>query len=236
MSLSPRASRIIRAALPSSDAFVLDGRARRVLGSDGPVASAEAILAGAEARARDIVSAAELEAARILSAARASAGAVTAAARDDGHAEGYANGHAQAIRDAAALVDFVRRVADEGRAIRDQVADEAAQVVARATAYAVRRIVGEYYQQEPERTHAAVEDAIRAASGQQIVSIRVSPGLVTGLRARLTDLERYLVPDAAVEIGGCVIDLEGGTLDATLDTRLNLIELALGRAAGEEQP
>lgn len=231
MSLSPRASRILHAPEPSPDAFVLDGRARSTLSTGSPVASAEAIIAAAGQRAKDIVAAAEAEGARIISAATADAASVTAAAHEAGHAEGCA----RAIDDAARLVDFIRAIADEGRILRDQVAAEAAPVVARATAFAVRRVVGEYYQQDPARTMAAVEDAIRASSGQQIVCIRVNPGLAGSIRARLTDLDRYILPDDAVEIGGCVIDLEGGTLDASLDARLRLVELALGRAAGEEQ-
>jgi flagellar biosynthesis/type III secretory pathway protein FliH len=42
-------------------------------------------------------------------------------------------------------------------------------------------------------------------------------------------------PDDAVEAGGCIIDLRNGTIDATLDARLSLMELALREAGGEVQ-
>jgi flagellar biosynthesis/type III secretory pathway protein FliH len=236
MSWSPKAPRIIRAAAPTGDVFVLGEGVPASLRPDGPLADAAELLRHAEEEARTILASAAQQAETLLADARAQAAAVTEAARRAGQDAGRAEGYAAAIAEASQLVDLIRRAADEGRQLRDQLAAEATPVVARATMYAVRRIVGEYYAEDPARTLAAVDDALRAVSGQQIVSIRVNPALADRLRARLVDAGRYLLPDEGVEIGGCVIDLAEGTLDATLDSRLQLMELALTRAAGENGP
>jgi flagellar biosynthesis/type III secretory pathway protein FliH len=56
--------------------------------------------------------------------------------------------------------------------------------------------------------------------------------MVESIQAWLADAARYVRPDEGVAIGGCIIDLRNGTLDASLDARLSLMDLALGEAAG----
>jgi flagellar biosynthesis/type III secretory pathway protein FliH len=63
----------------------------------------------------------------------------------------------------------------------------------------------------------------------------VHPGLVQAVEASLTEAAGYVKPDDAIEAGGCIVDLRNGTIDATLDTRLSLMDLALREAGGEVQ-
>ena len=79
---------------------------------------------------------------------------------------------------------------------------------------------------------SSASDAVRSAAGQEILSIRVNPGALDRVRASLVDVAGYVQPDDGIELGGCVIDLRDGTIDATLDARLDLMELALTSAAG----
>ncbi len=106
--------------------------------------------------------------------------------------------------------------------------------MANAIAMAARRVIGAAYQADATLTAEACADAIRAAAGQQILSIRVSPGALETVRAALVDVASYLRPDDAVAIGGCIVDLRNGTIDATLDARLELMEMALKAAGGAE--
>jgi flagellar biosynthesis/type III secretory pathway protein FliH len=232
MSWSARPPRVIRSsrARAESDVFVV-GASSPAVPVDTTVATAAEVIAAAEARAAEIIAAAEAEAARIRAAA---AGEVAAAAREAAE-RARAEGLASAEAEARGLLELVRTAAREGAAIREQVAASAGELLASAVILAVRRIVGHAYAADPALTAAACEEAVRAAAGQELVSIRVNPGVEAAVTAALGDLGAYVRPDDAVEIGGCIIDLRNGTIDATLDARLSLAELAIRRAAGVDQ-
>jgi len=195
------------------------------------IATADEIVGAATVRAGGLVDEARRQAAAILTEARASADAVRRVAQT----EGFESGRAAALQEMNGVLDFVRRAAAEAKAIRDDIAGQSPAVVARAVALATRRIVGEYYESDPERTAVVCAEALRAASGQEILSIRVNPGLVGHVQATLLDAARYVAPDGAIVVGGCIVDLRNGTLDATLDARLALLDFALAEAGGEAQ-
>jgi len=194
------------------------------------MATVAQLLLAAETRAAEILAAATVEAEAVVGAAHAEAAAVRGAARDGGREEGLAS----ALDEAAALLDLLRTAASEGAAIRASVADEASGVITRALLLALRRITGDYYEEDPARTAAAVAGAVRAASGQEIVTIRVNPAAEPAVSAALTDLANYVRPDAGITVGGAIIDLRNGSIDATLDARLSLMELAITAASGED--
>jgi flagellar biosynthesis/type III secretory pathway protein FliH len=226
-----RAGRVIRAARSEEDVFVLGEGVRRSVPADATLASVAAVLEATDRRADALIEIAEEQAETIVADARAAADAVRAEAYEAGHAAGAA----RAESEAEAALALIRSAASEGEAIRDQIANQAAGLVARAVSLALRRIVGEYYEADPTRTVAACAEALRAAAGQDVVSIRVHPGLVQAVEASLTESAGYVKPDDAIEAGGCIVDLRNGTIDATLDTRLSLMELALREAGGEVQ-
>lgn len=228
MSSLARPSRVIRSAPSEDEVFVLGESTRRTLPVTGPMATADEIVAGASRQAAAIIAEAHQQAAAIT----AQAASVREAARAAGHAEGLAT----ALDEASGLIDLLRTAASAGSAIRDQVAAEASEVITRAVLLAVRRIIGEHYAGDPARTTAAVADAVRAASGQEILSIRIHPDAEAPVTAALVDLAGYVRPDESVDAGGCVIDLRNGTIDATIDTRLSLMELAIGASSGAASP
>jgi len=238
MSSWSKPGRVLRAAGAGDEVFVFAEPARPAFPIPGPIARAEDLVASAEQEAARLLAEARAEAAAILEEARSSAAQVRDAAYQEGyqkgHQEGYAAGHDAARAELDQCLELVRRAAADGKVIRDSIVEEAGAVMARAVSLATRRIVGEYYETDPERTTAAIADALRAASGQQIVAIRVNPALEEAVRARLVEVAAYVRPDDAVKIGGCYIDLQHGTLDATLDTRLSLLDAALSQAAGGE--
>lgn len=239
MSSSPRHSRILRSTVSESDVFVLGQSARRSMPASGPVADALSLVRTAEERAAQVIADAESRAAAIVANAERQAAAVSDEARAAGHAEGYSAGHeegnAAAREELSGHVELVRKAAAHGRDVRDQLAEQAASVVARATMLATRRVVPGYYDEDPARTVAVVQDAIRAAAGQEIVSVRVHPGAFERATSSLVDASTYVLSDDAVSLGGCIINLKEGTLDASLESRLDLMELALSRAGGEPQ-
>ncbi|MCC6382386.1 MAG: hypothetical protein IT304_07740 [Dehalococcoidia bacterium] len=229
MSSSSRARRILPVASDEEDLFVVGGGPAAALPATGPVATASGLLEAAERHVAVVLAQAEERARALLAAAEAE----LAEARQAGYAAGLLDGRQEALAEFESLLALVRAAAAEGKQIRDAIADQSAAVVARASALATRRLVGEYYEAEPERTAFACAEAVRAAAGQEILAVRVAPGLVAAVQAHLGEAASYLRPDEAVQVGGCLVDLRHGTLDATLDARLRLMETALGQAGGE---
>ncbi len=225
---SAKPGRVIRAARNDDDVFIL-GSSRREYPGDPTIATAAALVSGADARAVTIIAEAERQAAALIAEAQASAAAV----REAAYADGLAAGAAKVEQDARAALGLVRSAAAEGKAVRDQVAGQAAGVVARAVVVALRRLVGEYYEADPSRTAVVCADALRSAASQEVLAIRVYPELVAPVQASLVDVAAYVRPDESVAMGGCVIDLRNGSIDASLDARLSLMEMALREASGE---
>jgi len=228
MSSSANRGRLVRAVRDDEEVFVL-GSSRLAVAHGGAVSTASDLIAAAEVRAAAIIEAAADEARRLTAEAENQAAAV----RADAYDSGLEVVRREVFEQFNVHLALVRNAADEGKAIRDSVAAQSAALVARAVALATRRIVGEYYEADPDRTAAACADALRAAAGQEILMIRVNPAAVGHVRAALADVARYVRPDEGVEVGGCIVDLKHGTIDAALDTRLSLMELALGHAGGE---
>jgi flagellar biosynthesis/type III secretory pathway protein FliH len=229
MSSSARQGRIIRGAPDEGEVFVLGRSVRRELATQSAVADALSLLAAAQDRGRAIAAEADAE----VVAAGAEAAAIRQAAYQEGLEAGRVAGREAAAAEMAGYVEMLRKAAAQGKAVRDDIAEESTAVIARAAMLVARRIIGAHYEADPAATAAACADAIRAAAGQTIVSIRVNPSVADDVRAALVEHAGYVKPDAGLAIGGCVIDLRDGTIDASLDARLDLMELALGRAAGE---
>lgn len=222
--------RLIRAAQHDEEVFVLGDTVRSSLSADGAVATVANLIDGAQRKAETLIAEGEARAAELVAEAEMHASAIRQAAQ----AQGIELGRAGADAEAASALGVIRSAAAEGAAIRDAMIQEAMPAIARAVAMATRRIVGTAYEADPSLVVEAVADAVRAAAGQQILAIRVSPGEADTVRAGLVDLSDYVRPDDAVSLGGCVIDLRNGTIDASLDARLDLMELAWRAAGGAE--
>ncbi len=228
MNSSANRGRLVRAVRDDEEVFVL-GASRLAVSPSGAVTTATDLIAAAEARASVIVEAAAAAARQITADAESEA----AALRAEVHESVLEMARREVFEQFEAHLALVRQAAEEGKAIRDGVAAQSGALVARAVALATSRIVGDYYEADPGRTAAACADALRAAAGQEILAIRVNPSVVGNVQAALADVARYVRSDDGVEVGGCIVDLKHGTIDATLDTRLSLMKLALGQAGGE---
>jgi len=223
--------RVIRAASSREEVFVSSEPSLPSVLRTGTLLTISEMLEAAGSRAEAIIAAAEQEAAGILAAARARSEATLEAGRQ----QGFAAGLEAAEQQVGKYVAVGRTMANEGLAIRNAAIEDALPAIARAVAMATRRIVGAAYEADPALVADCVEEAVRAASGQNILSVRLHPSSVEAVRARLVDIANYIRPDDGVAIGGCVIDLKNGTLDASLDARLSMMELALNSASGETE-
>ena len=229
MNSSAKARRVFRSDGQAADVFVVGQSQRSQIPTHGPIADAHALSEAAQERASTIIADAERQAAATI----ASVDAVADEARRQAYGEGFEAGQAAAVAEFEACLAIARRAAAEGKAIRDSIAEQSVAVVARAVALATRRIVADYYEADPQRTLPICLEAVRAASGQQILALRVHPSVGGAVQAALGERAAYVRADASVEIGGCIVDVRNGAIDASLDSRLTLMELALSAAGGE---
>ncbi len=228
-----RAAHVTTEPFDDSEEVVIIGQGIRAqYHAAGTLATIPALVEAAEQRAAEILHEAEAQALLLVRTAEAGAESVRAAAYREGYEAGAGEGIQAANEEVESLLGFVRAACADGVAIRDQVAATSMALLAESVALATRRIVGEWYDADPNRTAAICSEALRAASGQEILSLRVHSSVANYVQAALGSAGSYVQPDDAVEIGGCLIDLASGTIDASLDTRLSLLKLGLRHAAG----
>jgi type III secretion system HrpE/YscL family protein len=178
---------------------------------------------------REVLSA-SAEAARIVEAARREAAEIVAAAertREEARRSGFREGFEQGAGQWAEAL----------RAARAHVAEAAGRAQPEIVRLALRvaeKILRQRIEAHPDAIVPMVDEALRAflAQNQTRVVLRVHPDDEKALGAhRQRWLERnptigalVLVPDEAIGRGGCRLESESGTVDATLETQLEVIE------------
>jgi flagellar assembly protein FliH len=101
-------------------------------------------------------------------------------------------------------------------------------------ALAAGKLLGEQITSEPERVIGLVRQAIEQVIGSSHLTLRLNPEDVELVQAEFpADSPGFgptvqILPDPAVERGGCWIDSEQGKVDATVAGRLARLEAALG--------
>lgn len=186
----------------------------------------EAEVYDAHQRAREIVEAAQRQAAQLLRTAEGERDALVAKAREEGFQEGLAEATAILVR-----------ARQEHRAL---VADAEHDAVRLALAVA-EKIIGRALELDRELLLSMVAQAAEGVRHHRELVVRVHPEDVELLRAsrrKLMDAmgrtrEIAVREDPEVQRGGCIVETEGGTVDAQLGTQLKAMEQALlGDAAG----
>lgn len=211
----------------------LRSSARRSMGTESspPVVRPGDALEEARLEAEAIVEAAREEARRIVAEAEVAAAEAIESARQEGYREGYEAGIAAAddatrdrVRAIAAIADNV--TVDKTELVRECEAEIVALVMDVA-----RKVLDREVQTDRRIVAKMVERAMARVTGQMVLRIRVNPDdydLVRQHWAEALGDESLaeVMADKRVKPGGCVIDTEGGAVDAQIDTQLNEIRRA----------
>ncbi len=202
----------------------------------------------------DIVSAASSEAISIIAAAREKAAAVVAAAGEDaaklrreaydegyekGFAEGRVNGEAAGLEQAGGAIAAAAEKASQILALARQQADEAfaaaeRQVVELALAVA-SKVLAREVAENPTVILPIVKAALDKVQDQEQITIRVNPECYELVLAARPELQASLaraasvavVADGALKDGDCIVETPYGTVDARIDTQLELVKAAV---------
>jgi flagellar assembly protein FliH len=181
-----------------------------------------------EVRTQIVLAEARSIAAAIVAEAEQEAVAIRARAAAEGHAEGYATGHAAGIAAVEPVARLLRDAADSGAAIRAALLDGVEQHALEVVRTALRRMVGMAAEGMSGVAASVVREGLRMG-GPRAVRVRVHPDDVAAVTVAV-QAEGQDVPvftDDAVSLGGCIIDVEGGTIDLRLDGQLERTLAAL---------
>jgi type III secretion protein L len=186
-------------------------------------------VAGGKIVAREVM-AASAEAARVLEAARREAQEILAGAaqaREEAVESGLRQGFEQGAGQWAEALRIARaRVAEAAQHARPEIVRLALRVA--------EKILRQRIEAHPDAMVSMVDEALRVflAQNHSRMILRVHPadeGVLAARRQRW--LERnpaigdlVIVPDDSVGRGGCRLETEAGTVDATLETQLEVIE------------
>jgi flagellar assembly protein FliH len=177
-----------------------------------------------EARAAALVADARATAAAIVGDAESQADTVRRQAYD----EGYAAGQTAALQELEGLVAMVRAAAAAADGIREALLEGVEEQAVALALEAARRVVGAAADSHAGLAATVVREGVRAAGGR-VLRVRVNPADLDTVAAELHAAGRDLPvhEDAAIEVGGCIIDVEGGTVDLRLDAQIEGIADAL---------
>lgn len=95
-----------------------------------------------------------------------------------------------------------------------------------------KKIIQTEVAQNPNVIAGVVHAALEQVQNQTIIAIHLNPDDVETLQPEFSDGRIELIPDSAVQRGGCRVETDLGELDATLETQWEMIE----RSMRENQP
>jgi flagellar assembly protein FliH len=177
-----------------------------------------------------------------------------AAARAEGAAQGHRQGYEEGYRDGlAALEGFKQRHVEEigqrfaalADALGQQleaVEQQAAQAVAATAVQLARQVLRQALQTQPELVVGVAREAVNAVMmTASHIAVRVHPDdhelIARGAAEALKARGASLVPDARIRRGGCRVDSDVGSVDATIEARWAAAAAAMGQpvALDDEQ-
>jgi flagellar biosynthesis/type III secretory pathway protein FliH len=186
-------------------------------------------MAEAGSRAQSIVAAAEADAERIRSVAR-----------QQGYAEGFEAGRAEAHADLkpafAALSDAVERLREHEAAAADAVEAQAAELAVQIA----EKVVAGALEVEPERVLDVVRGALRAIVERERIVILVNPEDLAIVREGMGEIAGQLGGIEHVDVqeerrvarGGTVVRTTIGEVDARIATKLDRARVAVETQLG----
>ncbi len=208
-----------------------DEVARYVNGRDRALL-VEHLAADAATYAEELVAVAREQAAAIVEAAHGEGDALRAAARTEGFARGETEGRTVGLNNVEPVAAMLRTAAAAAAEIRAAYLDAVEEQVVELALAIAERIIGEAAAAHAELAASLAGEALRATR-HHVLQIRVHPADAEQVAIRLRTATEHggealrVQPDGAVQAGGCVIDVVGGTIDLQLGSQLGAMKSAL---------
>lgn len=212
--------------MPNDDTVIIQTKPQPVLPKD-PRAEATAILESAKT-----------EAEQLLAQAKNDVDKIYADAKKEGWETGYAEGKTASEATLEALVTDIQKVAESTLSAHNKLLAQSKADMGVIALAATKKILTESLEMQPDIIAEIVAEVIEAASIHGECYVRVNPKDFAILQPhwkavahlQQPDSTWELIPDKRISKGGCMIDIEGGTIDARLQTKISQIEAALLQA------
>ncbi|MDQ0190559.1 hypothetical protein JI721_00420 [Alicyclobacillus cycloheptanicus] len=201
--------------------------------------SAEERLAQVQADCAAMIAEADAKARQIVETARAQAVQIEDQARTLGYQDGFEAGQRQAEAEMAQVVaetiEHARAVAASAATERTRLLEHLAEPLTTVVMEAVRRVLYRELSVQSVDIERMVDELLQFVIESSKVEVRVHPddfeaarsGHARWQHAKLGDWEVSVVPDPAIQPGGCEIRSEFGRVDATVETKLDILQNTL---------
>jgi len=177
------------------------------------------------ARGNALLAEARAQAAAIVARAEAEADAVRERAYAEGFAAGQAQGNAVALAELQPHAALLRQATDAAAEIRTTLMAGLEEQAIGFGLAAARKVIGAAAEDHAALAAQIVRTGVRSAA-HRVVRVRVHPEDEPAVSVALLGQgsEVPVHADAAIELGGCILDVEGGTVDLQIGTQLSAIE------------
>ncbi len=190
------------------------------------------------AEAERIVQAAKAEAHALIARAEAEAEQIRKKARQVGLETGYNDGKQAAEKEAAEGIANIKRIAEAMSAEHEALLHNTKEYLGTLALAIAKKILTHTLTVQPEVVADMVAEVIEAANIHGGCYVHVHPSDYKILQPHWEAVSHLQQPDSSWELvsdnrvsrGGCMIDIEGGTIDARMQTKLAQIETALAKA------
>ena len=161
------------------------------------------------------------------------------AGKEQGHAEGLVQGREQGLAEMKASVE---EAALQARLLLEKANSETQELFTRVEGQIVeiafgiaKKILQREIEENPLTILPVVRTALDKVRDQENITVRINPSDYELMLQAKNDLQQLvggekrltIVPDTTVSSGGCMIDAQGGTVDATIDNQLLVIKNTL---------
>lgn len=188
----------------------------------------------AEARAKEIIARSRKEAEKILEDAMAESERIRKRAKAEGYKQGRDEGFAEIRAAYAEALESANSAAEAIVANADALVGGCEREVAQLAVAVAEKLIRKNLGEDPEAVLSMVREAVRRTEGSRTVVMRVSPEdleLVAKAHDELIGLspdlrELRIVEDPRIERGGCVLEMEVGSVDARIDQQLREVEMS----------
>ncbi len=196
-----------------------------------PQQQAEAILATAHQQAEIL-----------LSQAQAQIEIWQKEAQQQGWQAGYTEAKQAAEAELADTLRHVHKLAQSAVEAHNQLLAKSQAKLGDLALAVARKIISQTLKATPEIVSDVVAEVIEAANIHGACYVRVNPEDYTILQPHWDAVAHLqqpnapwrLIPDIRISRGGCMIDVEGGTIDAQVETKLAQIEMAFEQTSEQQ--
>jgi len=165
---------------------------------------------------------------RMLSEARRQAEEIKQAGFEEGFRRGFAKGKEEGLSRVSTMFHLASSMARAREILAAELACELAKIALMAAEKVIEREIDE----KPEVVAELVKRLAKELSRQDSLRVLVNPGDLKAIRSAGIEFPAAceLVADPSIEAGGCVVELEGESIDARLKTRVKQLWRAVAGA------